>query len=124
MRGDYRFFSLINTTLTSCGCKRLLFYLNLPIPMISVDIIPIIPNVKVVYRIFGPLAILYKGPCRLCFHLFIIPPTSLSSSTWNTYREMMFLNVNNNYCFSWQREFFKTNILSDLMGISFKTISF
>jgi len=59
------FFSLINTTLTSCGCKRLLFYPKMPIPMISADFIPMMPNVKVVYRIFGPLAILYRR-CAGC----------------------------------------------------------
>jgi len=69
------FFSLINMTLMSCGCERLLFYPNLPIPMTSVDFIPMMPNVKVVYRIFGPLAIVYRrrAGCVLTSSLFHRP---------------------------------------------------
>jgi len=113
MRGGDRFVSLTNMTLTSCGCKRLLFYLNSPILMISVDFIPIIPNEKVVYRIFGPLTILYRARanCALTSSLFHRPryphPHRIhieKRCSWTPKEQEMFLNVNNNYCSSWQKD--------------------
>jgi len=50
-------------------------------PMVfAVEFIPMIPNVKAVYRTFGLLAIMYLGPCRLCSHFFYVLPTTFSSS--------------------------------------------
>jgi len=82
IRRDDRFFSLIITTLMSCGCKRLLFCFNLPIPMIPTDVIPIIPNEKVIYRIFGLLAIMYRARADCVLNSSFVLSTSLSSS-WN-----------------------------------------
>jgi len=43
--------------------------------MLSVDFIPMIPNVKAVYKIIGPLAILYRpcADCVLTYSLFHRP---------------------------------------------------
>ena len=59
----------------SRGCKRLLLHFNLPIPMTSVDIIPMMPNVKVAYRIFGLFTILCwrRADCVLTSSLFCRP---------------------------------------------------
>ena len=59
----------------SRGCKRLLFHSNLPIPMISVDIIPMMLNVKLAYRIFGLFTILgwRRADCVPTFSLFCQP---------------------------------------------------